>query len=100
MGSLLQENDDDEYCQCAETLLSFGRVKKPRWHNCEYIQRVNSKILENAMLADKLSENIQNTIYKKREWQRVFARHMDHARFSIMHEMEEEAKQEPELESK
>jgi hypothetical protein len=96
---LVKINTESEYCDCAETFvwnLAAGvqeHVKKPRWHNCEYIRKVNAKIDGNCILADRLADPLPDKTPKQKEdrkaaWQRAFAKHMDYDRYTIMLEME------------
>lgn len=101
------ELDDNElvaqpgYCSCPETFLTHPetgvsqRVPKPRWHNCEYIRRVNRKIIGNCLVADlntaDMPDGNRDEIDSKRgRWQFIFNQHMNYDRDVVLREMDEE----------
>lgn len=89
----LKLQTDSEFCECAETMVEGTRVPKPRWHNCEYIRKVNAKIIGNCTLADRLVDTMPEKTNKQKEdkktaWQQGFSRHMDFDRYDVMREME------------
>ena len=92
---------DPGFCLCDETVLfdpaleKLYRVKKPKWHDCEYIRRVGSKVFANALIADKMVDgypdvSVAEKEIRNRTWQQCFARHMDYDRAIILKEMKED----------
>ena len=83
--------DDPRFCGCEETLLLEGRVMKPRYHSCDYIRRINERIVEACVQADRLTEAITDEGLKNAAWQSAFARQMNYARADVLKEMDAEA---------
>lgn len=96
LPEILAGNPD--YCNCMETLLWDAekredvRVPKPRHHSCDYINRVNAKILEATVIAHRNTDQIQDEGLREAAFQSTYSRHMNVFRYAVLTEMEMEAR--------